>query len=124
MDEPNIDTAVRLGDVYGLMIEHYGQTGDYKQVNNKTYCRHVLSSHFNVLIERDVPVYTMSFQVGLAYNIVTGASLITTYCVNSYTNCCERGPSQLPLWVKPGTGQSHAKSIPCTMLNLQVQMGP
>ena len=38
LDEPNIDTAVRLGDVYGLMIEHYGQTGDYKQVKNK-YCK-------------------------------------------------------------------------------------
>ena len=37
LDEPNIDTAVRLGDVYGLMIEHYGQTGDYKQVRSKYY---------------------------------------------------------------------------------------
>ena len=44
LDEPNIDTAVRLGDVYGLMIEHYGQTGDYKQVKSK-YCRQVLSSY-------------------------------------------------------------------------------
>ena len=32
LDEPNVDTALRLGDVYGLMIEHYGQTSDYKQV--------------------------------------------------------------------------------------------
>ena len=32
LDEPNVDTALRLGDVYGLMIEYYGQTSDYKQV--------------------------------------------------------------------------------------------
>ena len=25
LDEPSLDTAVRMGDVYGLMIEHYGQ---------------------------------------------------------------------------------------------------
>lgn len=34
LDELNLDTAVRLGDVYGLMIEYYGQTGDYKQVKS------------------------------------------------------------------------------------------
>ena len=32
LDEPNLETAVRLGDVYGLMIEHYGQVGNYDQV--------------------------------------------------------------------------------------------
>ena len=32
LDEANVDTALRLGDIYGLMIEHYGQTSNYKQV--------------------------------------------------------------------------------------------
>ena len=32
LDEPSLDTAVRAGDIYGLMIEHYGRTGRYKQV--------------------------------------------------------------------------------------------
>ena len=32
LDEPSLDTAVRTGDIYGLMIEHYGRTGHYEQV--------------------------------------------------------------------------------------------
>ena len=36
LDDPNLDTAVRVGDVYGLMIEHYGQGGNYKQVEYTT----------------------------------------------------------------------------------------
>jgi len=28
---------VRVGDVYGLMIEHYGQGGNYKQVEYTTF---------------------------------------------------------------------------------------
>ena len=32
LDQPNLDTAVRTGDIYGLLIEHFTQTGDYKQV--------------------------------------------------------------------------------------------
>ena len=34
LDEPSLDTAVRMGDVYGLMIEHFGQAGSYEQVNS------------------------------------------------------------------------------------------
>ena len=34
LDEPSLDTAVRMGDVYGLMIEHFGQAGSYEQVLN------------------------------------------------------------------------------------------
>ena len=32
LDEPSLDTAVRTGDVYGVMIEHYAQDGNYEQV--------------------------------------------------------------------------------------------
>ncbi len=32
LDEPNLDTAIRMGDVFGLIIEHYGQTGSYQKV--------------------------------------------------------------------------------------------
>lgn len=32
LNEPNLDTAVRTGDVYGLLIEHFAQARDYKQV--------------------------------------------------------------------------------------------
>ncbi len=39
VDEPRLDSAVRLGDVFGLMIEHYGQSGDYQQVSTYIfYC--------------------------------------------------------------------------------------
>ena len=36
LDDPNLDTAVRVGDVYVLMIEHYGQGGNYKQLEYNT----------------------------------------------------------------------------------------
>ena len=32
LDEPNIDTAVRTGDIYGLLIEHFAHVKNYKQV--------------------------------------------------------------------------------------------
>ncbi|XP_065898421.1 intraflagellar transport protein 140 homolog isoform X2 [Dysidea avara] len=31
LDEPSLDTAVRVGDVYGMMIEHYAHTGNYQK---------------------------------------------------------------------------------------------
>ena len=34
LDEPKLDTAVRTGDVYGLLIEHFAQAGDYKEVQS------------------------------------------------------------------------------------------
>lgn len=34
LDEPSLDTAVRVGDVYGMMIEHYAQTGNHKKVSS------------------------------------------------------------------------------------------
>ena len=37
LDEPNLDTAIRMGDVFGLIIEHYGQTGNYQQVRAVQY---------------------------------------------------------------------------------------
>ena len=32
LDEPRLDAAVRAGDVYGLMIEHYASAGNFEQV--------------------------------------------------------------------------------------------
>ena len=32
LDEPDLETAVRLGDVYGFVIEHYASEENYKQV--------------------------------------------------------------------------------------------
>ena len=32
LDEPSLDTAVRVGDVYGMMIEHYAHTGNHQKV--------------------------------------------------------------------------------------------
>ena len=36
LDEPRLDTAVRAGDVYGIMIEHYSETGHFEQVRIPT----------------------------------------------------------------------------------------
>ena len=33
LDEPRLDTAVRSGDVYGLMIEHSAEIGQFEQVS-------------------------------------------------------------------------------------------
>jgi len=33
LDEPSLDTAIRIGDVYGMMIEHYAQTGNHQKVS-------------------------------------------------------------------------------------------
>ncbi len=32
LDEPRLDTAVRVGDVFGLMIEHNAETGNHEKV--------------------------------------------------------------------------------------------
>ena len=32
LNEPKLDTAVRTGDVYGLLIEHFAQAKSYRQV--------------------------------------------------------------------------------------------
>lgn len=33
LDEPSLDTAIRVGDVYGMMIEHYAHTGNHQKVS-------------------------------------------------------------------------------------------
>ncbi len=33
LDEPRLDTAVRAGDVYGIMIEHCAEIGHFEQVS-------------------------------------------------------------------------------------------
>ena len=37
LDEPTLDTAVRMGDVYGLLIEHYSHAGNHQQVRCHTW---------------------------------------------------------------------------------------
>lgn len=32
IDNPRLDTAVRVGDVYALLIEHHTQAGSFKEV--------------------------------------------------------------------------------------------
>lgn len=32
LDEPKLDTAVRIGDVYGMMVEHYASDRKYEEV--------------------------------------------------------------------------------------------
>ena len=32
LDKPNLNTAVRTGDVYGLLVEHYSHAGNHQQV--------------------------------------------------------------------------------------------
>ena len=32
LDEPNLNTAVRTGDVYGLLVKHYSHAGKHQQV--------------------------------------------------------------------------------------------
>jgi len=32
LEHPHLDTAVRAGDVFGLMIEHYCEKGNFEQV--------------------------------------------------------------------------------------------
>jgi hypothetical protein len=32
LDEPHLDTAIRAGDVYGLLIEHFAEIGQFEQV--------------------------------------------------------------------------------------------
>ncbi|KAM8960405.1 intraflagellar transport protein 140 homolog [Pelodytes ibericus] len=31
LEEPDLDSAIRVGDVYGLLIEHYAQQGDFQK---------------------------------------------------------------------------------------------
>ncbi|KAM4631549.1 intraflagellar transport protein 140 homolog [Discoglossus pictus] len=31
LEEPDLDSAIRIGDVYGLLVEHYNQQGDFQK---------------------------------------------------------------------------------------------
>ena len=35
LTESSLETAVRVGDVYGLLVEHFAQRKDYNQVGRK-----------------------------------------------------------------------------------------
>ena len=37
LEETNIDAAVRLGDIYGFMVEHLAKKNKHKEVGSK-YC--------------------------------------------------------------------------------------
>ena len=34
LNEAKLDTAIRAGDVYGLLIEHFAQAKNYREVNS------------------------------------------------------------------------------------------
>ncbi len=62
LDEPQLDTGVRTGDVYGLMIEHYGQTANYEKVRIHVYitCAFELVDTFSMLLDGPVPFGQLS----------------------------------------------------------------
>lgn len=33
LDDPDIDIAVRVGDIYSFLVQHYASSKDYKQVH-------------------------------------------------------------------------------------------
>ena len=35
LEEPDLDTAVRVGDVYGVIIEHYARQQNFTKVSTK-----------------------------------------------------------------------------------------
>lgn len=37
LNEPKLDTAIRAGDVYGILIEHFAQTNNYREVRIKLF---------------------------------------------------------------------------------------
>ena len=39
LGEPNVDTAVRIGDVCGLMIEHYARKQKWQAVSQHVFTR-------------------------------------------------------------------------------------
>ena len=45
LEEPDIDSSVRLGDLYGFMVEHYHKKGNYNMVS---YLK--VSVHFHLLL--------------------------------------------------------------------------
>ena len=67
LDEPSLDTAVRTGDVFGLLIEHYSHIGNYQQV-----------------------LYIVMYEVLYKYNmclvqdVYTSVQQVHTYTVHTY----------------------------------------
>ena len=37
LEEPDLETAVRVGDVYGVIIEHYARQQNYSKVSASHY---------------------------------------------------------------------------------------
>ena len=44
LDEPDLDTGVRSGDIYGFMIEHYATAQNFQKVRSTREIRVVLSN--------------------------------------------------------------------------------
>lgn len=47
LEEPNLDPAVRIGDVFGFLVDHYCQQGNFNMVTGLTFIC-LLKSHFFV----------------------------------------------------------------------------
>lgn len=39
LEEKDLDPAVRVGDAYGFLVEHYCQHGNFKQVCSQETCQ-------------------------------------------------------------------------------------
>ena len=37
LEEPDLDSAVRIGDVYGMMIEHFARQEQHKKVSHQYF---------------------------------------------------------------------------------------
>lgn len=46
LEEPNLDPAVRIGDVFGFLVDHYCQRGNFNMVTRLPFIW--LKSHFFV----------------------------------------------------------------------------
>ena len=45
LEEPDLETGVRSGDIYGFMIEHYASTADYQKVGcQSAHCTPVIQN--------------------------------------------------------------------------------
>ena len=72
LDEPNLDTGVRTGDVYGVLIEHFAHSGNFEKVC--TVQKRIYTLHLHMLftfqayglmeeLRQRVPTVNMSFYV-------------------------------------------------------------
>lgn len=60
LEEPNLDPAVRIGDVFGFLVDHYCQQGNFNMVTLRPLIG-LLKSHFFVDLNSDLGLGPISF---------------------------------------------------------------